>query len=122
LKEQRERWGCDGPAVLSGGALGAFKLECWGCVEADPDCPKCHGTGFVWFQRCPSHYWEPWVGELLQSYRDYDERGLLPSAGSMEDQSHLWRKACRMIRLADRLHRQRAERDARKRAKREVGG
>ena len=49
----------------------------------------------MWFQRCPTSQWEPWVGEFLRSLAHYDA-GYLPVAGGTQDQARAWLEALRV--------------------------
>lgn len=80
---------------------GAFSLPCWRCGGAAERCSTCADPatgkprGRVWFDRCPTALWEPWVGDVVGSLTHY-RAGFLPVAGGMQDQARTWVQALRV--------------------------
>lgn len=56
------------------------------CNRADEDCKECGGTGKLTFDSCPRSIVPRDIWEVL-TYCDYMEKGMLPHAGGVLEQT-----------------------------------
>lgn len=75
-------------------------------------------TGRVWFKRCPRFYWSPWVSDFMQTYRAFDEHGVMPADGGLYSQDAKWWQAVRFARVVELGHKRRAREKAEREAAR----
>ena len=87
-RRDREAWGCDAPADRT-----VFTTGCSRCFGADPECPTCD-DGVVSYDSCPTSVIQAapqatqrGAAMAFNAYQQFDERGVLPSAGGMLDQT-----------------------------------
>jgi hypothetical protein len=100
MEAARMNWGCDAPARIEiepgkFQPVEVFSVTCAACVEGDPDCSECKGSGLVPFDRCPTAFIRENYGpadtrrveSLLRCYVQYSTRNALPAEGGYADQT-----------------------------------
>jgi len=88
-KEDRARWGCDGPTDMP-----AFDYDCVRCFGTDPECTRCAGSGIEQATRCAFAVRTAISCRIIE-YVGLVEAGFLPVEGGWEDQSATFAHAVR---------------------------
>lgn len=71
------------------------------CNGDDPACAECSGEGLFHLVGCPAEFVTADVWEAIRLTR-FAERGHLPVAGGVLDQTAVWSDAMRFIQSEDR--------------------
>lgn len=89
--ENRISYGCDSRAKQA-----LYRGTCPACLGGDPDCDECEGYGEAFAHRCPTSQVDRATRTFLDAY-SWLERGVLPVAGALGDQSASFVEAVKLM-------------------------